>query len=147
MMTDKEYDTQTYTTYSGAEMVVLANGVPVGTLDGITWNITRPPAPIYTPPDGPRSFGPCRKRGISGSLMFDVIDQDALPKSEDGYIQPFNVVISFSNTYGQVAVKTIYGIELIDGGQEVKEVTTEEVMVFVARDIGPVESPTKEKDE
>lgn len=70
--------TNTYTTFSGADIVASFGGVPVGTLAGITWSITREKAPIYTMGSpNPRSFSR-GKRGIAGSLIFTVFDRPSL---------------------------------------------------------------------
>jgi hypothetical protein len=70
--------TETYTTFSGADIVCTFNNVPIGELAGITWSITREKAPIYTMGSpNPRSFSR-GKRGIAGSLIFTVFDRPAL---------------------------------------------------------------------
>ena len=33
--------TNTYTTFSGADIVAMFNGTQIGTLSGITWSVTR----------------------------------------------------------------------------------------------------------
>jgi hypothetical protein len=40
--------TETYTTFSGADIVCTFDGVTIGTLSGITWSVTREKAPVYT---------------------------------------------------------------------------------------------------
>lgn len=70
--------TETYTTFSGADIVATFNNTPVGELSGITWSITREKAPIYTLGSAnPRSFSR-GKRGIAGTLIFTVFDRPAL---------------------------------------------------------------------
>lgn len=70
--------TETYTTFSGADIVCTFNNVPIGELAGITWSITREKAPIYTlGSPNPRSFSR-GKRGIAGTLIFTVFDRPAL---------------------------------------------------------------------
>lgn len=70
--------TNTYTTFSGADIVASFGGIAVGNLMGITWSVTREKAPIYTMGSpNPRSFSR-GKRGIAGSLIFMVFDRPAL---------------------------------------------------------------------
>jgi hypothetical protein len=70
--------TQTYTTFSGADIVCNFNGTTVGSLAGITWSVTREKAPVYTlGSPNPRSFSR-GKRGIAGSLIFTTFDRPAL---------------------------------------------------------------------
>lgn len=70
--------TNTYTTFSGADIVATFGGVVIGALSGITWSVTREKAPIYTMGSAnPRSFSR-GKRGIAGSLIFTVFDRPAL---------------------------------------------------------------------
>lgn len=70
--------TETYTTFSGADIVCSFAGVTVGTLSGITWSVTREKAPIYTMGSAnPRSFSR-GKRGIAGSLIFTMFDRPSL---------------------------------------------------------------------
>jgi hypothetical protein len=70
--------TNTYTTFSGADIVATFAGVEIGSLSGITWSVTREKAPIYTMGSpNPRSFSR-GKRGIAGSLIFTVFDRPSL---------------------------------------------------------------------
>ena len=70
--------TETYTSFSGADIVASFAGVPIGTLQGITWSITREKVPLYTMGSpNPRSFSR-GKRGIAGALIFMVFDRPAL---------------------------------------------------------------------
>lgn len=72
--------TETYTTFSGADIVCAFNNTVIGELAGITWSVTREKAPIYTMGSAnPRSFSR-GKRGIAGSLIFTVFDRPALYK-------------------------------------------------------------------
>lgn len=55
-------------------------------------------------------------------------------------IPPFDVTITFANEYGQAAVKSIYGVELLNegSGTSMDDIMIEETMTFVAREIGPM---------
>lgn len=179
--------TETYTTFSGADIVCTFGGVSIGALSGITWSVTREKAPIYTMGSpNPRSFSR-GKRGIAGSLIFTVFDRPALytmlekhatdgtvryftrtsnilPGSSDtrhrgivpvekqeidvtssfpyyaDQIPPFDVTITFSNEYGQSAVRSIYGVEILNegSGASMDDIVIEETMTFVARELGPM---------
>lgn len=52
-------------------------------------------------------------------------------------ILPFDITITFANEYGQRAVLTIYGVELLNegSGYSIDSVTTEKAYTFVARKI------------
>ena len=70
--------TNTYTTFSGADIVASFAGAAIGNLMGITWSVTREKAPIYTMGSpNPRSFSR-GKRGLAGSLIFMVFDRPSL---------------------------------------------------------------------
>jgi hypothetical protein len=179
----------TYTTFSGADIVATFGGVSIGALSGITFSVTREKAPIYTMGSpNPRSFSR-GKRGIAGSLIFTVFDRPALYKmlevnhqsgdtqqwfytrshnalpgdttfksrgiadvNTDGVsvskkvpyyadqIPPFDITITFVNEYGQSAVRSIYGVELLNegSGASMDDIVIEETMTYVARELGPM---------
>ena len=179
--------TETYTTFSGADIVCTFGGVPIGALSGITWSVTREKAPIYTMGSAnPRSFSR-GKRGIAGSLIFTTFDRpglysmleahaedesakyftrvsNVLPGTADykhrgivpvgeqsldivssmpyyaDQIPPFDVTITFANEYGQAAVRSIYGVEILNegSGASMDDIVIEETMTFVARELGPM---------
>lgn len=68
----------TLTSFSGADLVVSFANQVIGELQQISWAIEREKAPVFTlgSPDA-RSFSR-GKRGIAGSLVFAVFDQDSL---------------------------------------------------------------------
>ena len=69
---------QTYTSYSGVDIVGSFNGKVFAELQGITYSISREKAAVYTMGSAePRSFSR-GKRGIAGTLVFTVFDRDAL---------------------------------------------------------------------
>jgi hypothetical protein len=186
----------TYTSFSGADIVATMGGVTVGALSAITWSVTREKAPIFTlGSPNPRSFSR-GKRGIAGSMMFTTFDRPALYNviaknvSNDNFriwtrnwnllpnmnsnvaanisdvsatdygvssalpyyadqIPPFDITITFANEYGQAAVRAIYGVELINEGSGVSmdDITIEESMTYVAREVGPMIPTTRGFDE
>ena len=187
----------TYTTFSGADIVATIGGVPVGSLSAITWSVTREKAPVFTlGSPNPRSFSR-GKRGIAGSMMFTTFDRPALYSviqnnvDKEGFriwtrdwnllpnagsniatniasidtsagsgvssvlpyyadqIPPFDITITFANEYGQAAVRAIYGVELINEGSGVSmdDITIEESMTYVARELGPMIPTTRGFDE
>jgi len=183
----------TYTTFSGADIVATFGGIEIGALSGITFSVTREKAPIYTMGSpNPRSFSR-GKRGIAGSLIFTVFDRPALytmleknytnNKPMDFYtrahntlpgdansmgrgipgigaegannwtrdvqkkvpyyadqIPPFDITITFVNEYGNAAVRSIYGVELLNegSGASMDDIVIEETMTYVARELGPM---------
>jgi hypothetical protein len=182
--------TETYTTFSGSDIVATFGGQPIGELSGITWSVTREKAPIYTMGSpNPRSFSR-GKRGIAGALMFTVFDRPGLYRMLDrnrdkqglrywtrthnilpgaggqgdakhrgivpvdsqeldvrsgvpyyaDQIPPFDISITFANEYGQAAVRSIYGVEILNegSGASMDDIVIEETMTFVARDLGPM---------
>lgn len=187
--TDIDKYLNTYTTFSGADIVASFGGVEIGALSGITFSVTREKAPIYTMGSpNPRSFSR-GKRGIAGSLIFTVFDRPALYTMLDqnitrdanahrfftrahnalpgdtGYksrgiaevgdqntsvvskvpyyadqIPPFDITITFANEYGQAAVRSIYGVELLNegSGASMDDIVLEETMTYVARELGPM---------
>ena len=55
---------------------------------------------------------------------------------------PFDITITFANEYGQRAVLTIYGVEILNegSGYSIDSVTTEKAYTFVARKIDYMKS-------
>ena len=177
----------TYTTFSGADIVATFGGVEIGALSGITFSVTREKAPIYTMGSpNPRSFSR-GKRGIAGSLIFTVFYRPALyTMLEQNYTQnrpmdfytrshntlpgdnghrrgiadvneqktgvvrkvpyyadqipPFDITVTFANEYGQAAVRSIFGCELLNegSGASMDDIVIEETMTYVARELGPM---------
>ncbi|UNY39912.1 tail tube protein [Bacillus phage vB_BauM_KLEB27-3] len=77
MATQSKY-TKTYTSFGGADIIATFNGKVMGELSAITYSVTREKAPVYVMGDpNPKSFSR-GKRGIAGSLTFQVFDRDAL---------------------------------------------------------------------
>jgi hypothetical protein len=191
----------TYTTFSGADIVATFGGVEIGALSGITFSVTREKAPIYTMGSpNPRSFSR-GKRGIAGSLIFTVFDRPALYtmldknyESQDSkqmfytrahntlpgdtqsvgrgisglgdagnfskdvvkkvpyyadQIPPFDITVTFVNEYGQAAVRSIYGVELLNegSGASMDDIVIEETMTYVARELGPMYAIKVDKEE
>jgi len=70
--------TKSYNSFSGCDIRAVFGNRVVGTLQGISWSVTREKAPIYTMGDpDPRAFAR-GKRGIAGSLVFIQFDRHAL---------------------------------------------------------------------
>ena len=67
-----------YTSFGGVDIRAIFNNTPIGSLQGISWSITREKVGLYTLGDpNPRSFSR-GKRGIAGSLIFLQFDRHAL---------------------------------------------------------------------
>jgi len=72
---------QTYNSFSGVDMTVMAGGHLLAEIQGLSFTITREKAPLYTMGSAdPRSFSR-GKRGIAGSMIFLVFDRSALLQS------------------------------------------------------------------
>ena len=70
--------TRSYNSFSGVDIRAVFGESVIGTLQGISWSVTREKAPIYTMGSAdPRAFAR-GKRGIAGSLVFIQFDQHAL---------------------------------------------------------------------
>jgi hypothetical protein len=55
-------------------------------------------------------------------------------------VLPFDVTITYLNEYGQAAVKSVYGVELLNegSGASMDDIVIEETMTFIAREVGPM---------
>ena len=70
--------TMSYHTVSGVDIQATFGGKPIGSLQGVSYTITREKAPVYTMGSAnPRSFSR-GKRGIAGSLIFVVFNKSNL---------------------------------------------------------------------
>ena len=69
---------RSYNSFSGVDIRAVFGNRVIGTLQGISWSVTREKAPIYTMGDpDPRAFAR-GKRGIAGSMVFIQFDRHAL---------------------------------------------------------------------
>lgn len=69
---------RTYNSFSGVDMVATFGGKIIGELQGISYTVQREKAPIYTMGEAdPRSYSR-GKRGIAGSIVFQMFDRNAL---------------------------------------------------------------------
>jgi len=69
---------QTFNSFSGADMQVMMGTEIIGELQGLSYTVTREKAPLYTMGSSdPRAFSR-GKRGIAGSLIFLTFDRSAL---------------------------------------------------------------------
>jgi hypothetical protein len=76
-MAEKDY-AKTFTSFSGADLVVSFGKRVIGELQSISYAIQRKKAPIYTLGNAdPRSFSR-GVRGVAGSMVFAVFNRDAL---------------------------------------------------------------------
>ena len=76
-MNAEEYS-KTYSTFGGCDIVAAFNGHIIGSIQAITYSLTREKVPVYTMGSAePRSFSR-GKRGIAGNLVFVSFNRDAL---------------------------------------------------------------------
>ncbi|MBD3268405.1 hypothetical protein GF373_17195 [bacterium] len=67
-----------YNSFSGVDIRAVFGSYTIGTLQGVSYSVTREKAPVYTMGQAdPRSFSR-GKRGIAGTLVFVVFDRHAL---------------------------------------------------------------------
>lgn len=182
--------TRTYNSMSGTDIQATFAGKIIGTLQGISFTVTREKAPVYTMGSAnPRAYSR-GKRGIAGSLIFVVLNKSNLlealgtstmfwasmedrtwlrtkgsvgesqvspdevntgfdaaqvgevRKSYAWYhdqIPPFNIVLTAMTEYGVAARMSVIGVEVLNAGSgiSIDDITTDENMTFVARDIVP----------
>lgn len=63
---------------SGIDITATFDNVPIGTLQGISYSVTREKSPVYTfGSANPRSFSR-GKRGLAGSMIFTLFDRSAM---------------------------------------------------------------------
>lgn len=74
----------------------------------------------------------------------DLVDTQAEIAYADE-ILPFDITITFANEYGQRAVTTLYGVELLNegSGYSIDTVTSEKAYTFIARRIGHMQKDTQ----
>lgn len=69
---------RSYNSFSGVDIRAVFGNKVIGTLQGISWSVSREKAPIYTMGEvDPRAFAR-GKRGIAGSMVFIQFDRHAL---------------------------------------------------------------------
>ena len=76
--------TRTYTSYSGCDIVATFNNTVIGTLQAITYSISREKAPNYVMGRAEPVSITRGKRGIAGTLVFTMFDRDALLEAFKG---------------------------------------------------------------
>jgi hypothetical protein len=69
---------KTHTVHTGTDIFALFNDLPVSTIQGISYSVTRQKAPIYTMGSADLRAIARSKRGIAGSLIFTTFDRHAL---------------------------------------------------------------------
>lgn len=81
--------------------------------------------------------------GTSADVTKSVASKATIRYSDE--VPPFDITISFANEYGQEAVQTIYGVELLNEGvgYSMDNVVTEKACTFVARKIDYLQAVEK----
>lgn len=118
-MAQSEYS-RTFTAFSGADIVATLGGKLVGTLQAITYSVTREKAPVYVMGDpNPKAFAR-GKRGIAGSLVFTVLDRDALsPLKADKQVRRHGLNTTNDLFDQQNGIRGIQDLEDQTGGEAV----------------------------
>lgn len=172
---------RSYHTLSGVDIQATFGSHEIGSLQGVSYTITREKAPVYVMGSpNPKSFSR-GKRGIAGSLIFVMLNRSNLlgamqdealywakagSKVRDGseydeaklanveadygdarlsyawyhdQLPPFDITLSAITEYGAAARMKIKGVEILNAGSgiSVDDITTDENMTFVAREISP----------
>ena len=68
----------TFTIHTGTDIHAVFNDMPISTVQGISYSVTRQKAPIYTMGSADLRAIARSKRGIAGSLIFTTTDKHAL---------------------------------------------------------------------
>ena len=84
--------------------------------------------------------------GTTGGKVSDLVGKYAPIYADE--ILPFDITITFANEYGQKAVLTIYGVELLNEGSgfSIDSVTSEKAYTFVARRVDPMKALNGDND-
>jgi hypothetical protein len=69
---------KTFTVHTGTDIHAVFNDMPISTVQGISYSVTRQKAPIYTMGSADLRAIARSKRGIAGSLIFTTTDKHAL---------------------------------------------------------------------
>jgi hypothetical protein len=128
----------------------------LGELQTISYSIHRENAPIrILGRVNPKSFIK-GSRTIAGSLIFTVFNEYAFYKirkyrellgRQNGFfapladmLPPFDIILTFSNEYGQMSKMKILGVTIVDEGQTVSidDLIIEQTYTFMARGIQPL---------
>lgn len=183
---------RSYSTWSGVDVTVTFGSKRIGSMQGISYTITREKAPAYVMGHANPLTYSRGKRGIAGSMIMLVLDHSNLffdldeddqkfwaspgdktfqdvsrnlveaqqadnpnihPISQNAgsteyskknawyhdQIPPFNAVLTAMTEYGVAARMAIIGIEILNSGSgiSIDDITTDENMTFVARDVIP----------
>lgn len=106
MASDSQLYQDTYTSFTGTDLVASVLGIPIGNLLSVSYSVQREKAGIYTcgSPD-PRSISR-GKRGIAGSLIFQVFNRDALYEIIHDRAEEFMFTTRYSN---RVIADGVYG--------------------------------------
>jgi len=84
--------------------------------------------------------GPVGRKVSEETLSGDVFSDNAwYPAWYPDQLPPFDVVLTAANEYGQIALMTIWSIEILNEGSgiSIDDITTEQEMTFVARRVSP----------
>lgn len=144
---------ETYTSFSGADIVAIITGPSgkahtLGTLQTVSYSTYRPTAPVFALGQIGAKGAVRGARTVAGSLIFTVFDRHVLYdvmeeiagkgftlKSDE--IPAFDITINFLNEYGQSSRLVIYGVHLLSEGQtmSIEDMITENTMEFIAMNI------------
>jgi hypothetical protein len=117
-------EVQAYTSFDGADLMVFLNGKVLGELQGITWNF-----------DADKDIHP-----VSGQMVFAMFNKDVLGAIDINpfkMTEPIDIVLQFTNEYGESAYREIKGVLLVKyaSGYSIDDFLIEEVVEYIADSI------------
>jgi hypothetical protein len=124
--TKKRMMSNTYTIFTGHEIVLYSEGERVGTLSGITWTVPSPRPSFFAASPTARTTHSSSQKFVHGSLILNS-DTTTLPRDKDGVIKPLDADIS-----GSGVKKSLAGIHIFRDGDPAKELEQDETYPFIA---------------
>lgn len=147
-----------YTSYSGIDIVpilILPDGshIFMGEIHTITYSTHRESRPVRILGNSAPIGFTKGSRTIAGSIVFTMFDHYAFYRLQclgqaltnnlyplADMLPPFDILLSFSNEYGNTSKMKIYGVTIVDEGatMSIDDMVTEQTFTFVARGIQPI---------
>lgn len=142
-----------FTSYTGSIITASVEGAVTGTLQGISYTVTRQMMPVYRDPYpfghiDPRDYMGRNNRGIAGSIIMTTRCKDKLlrtPQTRDSRgiysVADWNTFdVDILKLEGSVIKRMkVYGIEVLNegSGTSIDDTTDEVQITYIARSITP----------
>lgn len=121
---------RTYTSYSGADLVVTVNGKVIGELTNVRWY--KPHQEFIDQLKNSDYYDKdlAIKKPVTVLAEFAIFDKDAFG---DG-LKDADIVLTYANEYGQSSYRAIHGVQSLyeTGGTSVDDILTEGYMILAA---------------